>query len=287
LYLLDFLVSIKEATNGVQFEEARRDMDWGQFDHDGAMRQRYSEIDERCDDTKDLVKKTRLSWSEFQDAYDISWIYHENGLEGVVLTYPEIKSAVDNKIISDVSLLPTYQDIKNQKWCIDSLREKALTKRFVVTIPFLKELHAKLVHEPEDAGTWRKDIPIHRTYFHEIAQPAKIPVNLQKVLDYLKSREARELHPIELAANVHHRFMRVFPFSDYSGFIGRLLCNFVLIREGYLPVIIHASDRQRYYDALRGAERDFRSFLAESMENGLDNALRFFSTTDRRARAAQ
>jgi Fic family protein len=261
-------------------------MDWGQFDHDGAMRQRYGEIDERCDLTKEVVKKTRLSWAEFQETYDISWIYHENGLEGVVLTYPEIKSAVDNKIISDVSLLPTYQDIKNQKWCIDLIREKAANKRFVVTIPFLKELHGKLVEEPEDVGAWRKDIPIHRTYFHEIAQPAKIQVSLQKVLDYLKARETKDMHPIELAANVHHRFMRVFPFSDHSGFVGRLLCNLVLVREGYLPVIIHASDRQRYYEALRGPERDFRGFLAESMENALDNALRFFSTPERRTKTA-
>jgi uncharacterized protein YjeT (DUF2065 family) len=57
--------------------------------------------------------------------------------------------------------------------------------------------------------------------------------------------------------------------------LGRLLCNFVLVREGYLPVIIHASYRQRYYEALRSPERDFRQFIAESMENSLDNALRF------------
>ncbi|MEZ0310817.1 MAG: Fic family protein [Myxococcota bacterium] len=261
-------------------------VDWALFDPEGAMRQRYSEIDERIEDVKESVERTGLNWDQFQELYDISWIYHENGLEGVVLTYPEIKSAVDNKIISDVSLLPTYQDIKNQKSCIDQMREKARTKRFAVTIEFLKSLHALLVSDPEDAGVYRKDIPIHRTYFHEIAQPAKIQLALTKCLDYLKAQRDQDLHPIEFAANVHHRFMHVFPFSEYSGMIGRLLCNFVLIREGYLPVIIHASDRQRYYEALRGAERDFRQFIAESMENSLDNALRFLRPSDGR-RVAQ
>ncbi|HSI03238.1 MAG TPA: Fic family protein, partial [Myxococcota bacterium] len=168
----------------------------------------------------------------------------------------------------------------------DQMREKARTKRFAVTIEFLKSLHALLVSDPEDAGVYRKDIPIHRTYFHEIAQPAKIQLALTKCLDYLKAQRDQDLHPIEFAANVHHRFMHVFPFSEYSGMIGRLLCNFVLIREGYLPVIIHASDRQRYYEALRGAERDFRQFIAESMENSLDNALRFLRPSDGR-RVAQ
>ena len=103
-------------------------MDWGLFDQEGAMRQRFLDIDDRTEDLKEEIERF-IGWNEFQEMCDISWIYHENGLEGVVLTYPEIKSAVDNKIISDVSLLPTYQDIKNQKACIDLIREKTEAKR--------------------------------------------------------------------------------------------------------------------------------------------------------------
>ena len=263
-------------------------MDWGQYDQEGAIRQRYLEIDDRTEDAKEYIARSRWSFDEFQEMYDISWIYHENGLEGVVLSYPEIRSAVDNKIISDVSLLPTYRDIKNQKMCIDIIREKAGQKRFTISVPFLQELHGKLVHEPEDAGMYRKDIPIHRTYFHEIAQPAKIEAALLKTCEFLKERHDNDLHPIELAANLHHRYMRVFPFAVHSGIIGRLLLNFVLIRAGSFPAIIHASDRQRYYEALRGTERDFRGFIAEAMENSLENAIRFFANQERRqTRVAQ
>jgi Fic family protein len=259
-------------------------MDWGLYDRETAMMQRYLEIDERNERLRERIAASSRGMAAFNEVYDISWIYHENGLEGVVLGYAEIRSAVDNKIISDVSLLPTYQDIKSQKACIDNIRDKALNKRFVVTIPYLQELHARLVNDPKEAGVYRKDIPIHRTYFHEIAQPSKIEAGLTQVLNYLKASHGKELHPIELAANVHHRFMHVFPFSDYSGLIGRLLGNFVLIRHGYVPVVIHASDRQRYYEALRGSERDFRNFAAEGMENSLENVLRFFSTPQQDSR---
>ncbi len=262
-------------------------MDLGLFDHESSMRQRYLEIDDRCEEAKDIIRRSGRSFGQFQDMYDTSWIFHENGLEGVVLTYPEIKSAIENKIVSDVSLLPTYKDVKNQKTCIDMIRDKATQKRFVVTINYLKELHGLLVNDPEIAGTYRKDIPIHRTYFHEIAQPAKIQPLLEKMLDYLKSKPERDLHVIEFAANVHHRFMRVIPFSQHSGTIGRLLANFVLIRAGYLPVIIHATDRQHYYEALRGPERDFRSFMADAIDNSLENTIRFFSDRAPSLRAAQ
>jgi Fic family protein len=258
-------------------------MDWGHYDQEGAIRQRYLEIDDRIEDVKQYIARSRWTFQDFQEMYDISWIYHENGLEGVVLTYPEIKSAVDNKIISDVSLLPTYRDIKSQKSCIDIMRDKAQAKRFHVSIAFLKELHAKLLHQSSDVGVYRKDIPIHRTYFHEIAPPNKIETQLQEVLDYLKDRSEPDLHIIELAANVHHRFMRVFPFAQHSGMMGRLLLNFVLARAQALPVIIHASDRQRYYEALRGSERDFRGFIVEAMENSLENAVRFFAGQERGA----
>lgn len=251
------------------------------FDEEGTTRQRLHEIDDRTGRLRELIEDSQWSWNDFQEMYDISWIYHENGLEGVVLTYPEIKSAVDNKIISDVSLLPTYKHIKDQKWCIDQMRERARTRRATIGISFLKELHGRLIDDEEQAGTYRKDIPIHRTYFHEIAQPSKIPQKLQEVLDYLKAKHDKDMHPIELAANVHHRFMRVFPFSKFSGMIGRLLINFVLDRAGYLPAVIHATDRQRYYEALRGPERQFRRFLLDAIENSLDNSSRFFEREQR------
>lgn len=239
------------------------------------MRQRYLELDDRTDDIRDAIAASGVDMDAFLITYDTSWIYHENGLEGVVLTYPEIRSAIDNKIISDVSLLPTYRVIKAQKACIDTMRDKAKAKRFAVSIAFLKELHGMLVDDPDHTGIYRKDIPIHRTYFHEIAQPQRIESEFEDVLTYLRDKHERDTHPIELAANVHHRFMRVFPFAVHSGVIGRLLLNYVLMRADYLPAVIHASDRQRYYEALRGSEREFRVFVCEAMENAIDNTMRY------------
>jgi Fic family protein len=251
-------------------------MDWNQFDPEGAIRQRYLDIDETTEDINDKIELSGGDRTEFKNMYDISWIHHENGLEGVVLAYPEIRSAVDNKIVSDVSLLPTYRDIKAQKTCIDMMREKASARRSNITIKLLTTMHGLLLNDPEKSGTYRKDIPIHRTYFHEIAEPTLIESKLSATLDYVNAKKDRDLHGVEFAANVHHRFMRVFPFSKHSGIIGRLLMNYVLERHGYFPAVIHATDRQRYDEALRGEESGFREFLCETLENGLDNTMKFF-----------
>lgn len=250
------------------------------------MRQRHTDIEERIFDIQSYARRGRIGAVEFQEMYDISWLYHENGLEGVVLTFPEIKSAVDNKIISDVSLLPTYNDIKNQKYCLDRTRSAAQNRKEKLTIELLCELHAKLVVQGKHPHLWRKDIPIHRTYFHEIVQPQAITASLKEVLDRLNTSPDPETHPLELAAETHHAFMRAFPFHQGSGTVGRLLLNLVLLRGDLLPIIIHASDRQRYYEALRGTTRDLHVFLAEAMENSLDNTLHFLRSQERVAMRA-
>lgn len=256
-------------------------MNWGQFDLEGMMRQRHLDIESRIADIKNYIRRGRISQEDFWEMVDISWLYHENGLEGVVLTYPEIKSAVDNKIISDVSLLPTYRDIKNQKSCLDTFRACAAPKGAAIDIELLKQLHGRLVDNAQVAGMWRKDIPIHRTYFHEIVVPQKIEHELQALLEEVQGPWESSTHAIEFAARSHHKFMNVFPFSQHSGILGRLLLNYVLQRGNLLPVIVHASDRQRYYEALRGTVKDVHVFLAEAMENSLDNALRFLQASER------
>lgn len=261
-------------------------MDWGQFDQESAMRQRHLDIEDRIADIHSFIRRGRMASAEFREMYDISWLYHENGLEGVVLSYPEIKSAVDNKIISDISLLPTYKDIKNQKWCLDLMRDTARTEGGTLTVDMLCQMHARLVPQVRGPTIWRRDIPIHRTYFHEIAQPQAITAALDDVLAEINSGLDVDIHPLEAAASTHHRFMHVFPFSQGSGTIGRLLLNFILFRSDLFPVVVHASDRQRYYEALRGTPRDLHAFLAEAMENSLTNTLHFLRGQDRVAMRA-
>jgi Fic family protein len=70
--------------------------------------------------------------------------------------------------------------------------------------------------------------------------------------------------------------MQIYPYTDGSGKIARLLANLLLVHEGYHPCIIHTIDRQRYYESLRLPEPTLRELMMESMENGLDNGEKFF-----------
>ena len=116
---------------------------------------------------------------------------------------------------------------------------------------------------------------------------------------WLDGAEAKRLHPLLRASRAHFELMRIFPWTRNSGRVARLLMNYMLLSERYLPVVIHATDRQRYYESLRVSgglseeDEDEASQLAvlvmEALDNGLDSALRFVeeATRDgRRLRAA-
>jgi Fic family protein len=68
--------------------------------------------------------------------------------------------------------------------------------------------------------------------------------------------------------------MEIFPFSQHSGKIGRLLANLVLLHSGYEPVVIHSSDRHRYYEALRAEIEELSVIIEDSMENTLRSWLK-------------
>jgi hypothetical protein len=45
--------------------------------------------------------------------------------------------------------------------------------------------------------------------------------------------------------------------------------NLLLLRSGYPPAIIHSTERQRYYEALKGSSATMHSIVQDAIENSL------------------
>ncbi|MGC4115686.1 MAG: Fic family protein [Myxococcales bacterium] len=247
------------------------------------MKTRYLDIDDRTDELRLVMRKDREKAREFQAKFDCSLIYHENALEGIVFSSQELLAALDpTAVASDASMVPIFTEIRNHRSAMEFIRNEAREKDSRLTVTLMKKLYEILGTgmENRDKANYRRDMPLHRTYFHDIAQPAKIPVQLEKLVDFTNGAEYRESHPINQAASVQWMFMQAFPFTDNSGKVSRLLSHLILIRSGYLPAIIHAIDRQRYYESLRLPVATLRQLLLEAMENSLENAFKYFSQQD-------
>jgi Fic family protein len=254
------------------------------------MRTRYLDIDDRVEALWELIADHRAHAQEFEEKLELSWLYHDNALEGIVLSAPELTQAAAGATVSDASLAPLYAEVRNQRAAVQLIREEAANPKGRFTLTLVRKLYEELGRgfEGRDKAVYRRDMPLHRTYFHDIAQPAKIPDQLQKLLDFCNTAEFRQYHPLKQGAVIQYGFMQIFPFTENSGKVARLLTNLILLRHRYLPAIIHAIDRQRYYETLRQPNTALRSLVLEAEENSLDNAFKFFEQAprQRRARAA-
>jgi len=255
------------------------------------MRNRYIDIDDRMEDLSDRMREDPGVKADLLNKYELSWIYHENALEGVVYSSQELAIALANQPVADATVVGAFQEIRNHKAAIELVRTEAAGKKTKINLTIIKRICETLGKgiPGKNVAEYRKDIPLHRAYFHEIAPPVKIAAQLAKLVDSCETAEWKNSHPLQQASRVHHGFMQAYPYTENSGKVARLLANLVLLHRGYLPCIIHSIDRQRYYESLRVPEPTLRELMMEAMDNALANAEKFFdeAVVTRRGKVAR
>ncbi|HET9450768.1 MAG TPA: Fic family protein [Aggregicoccus sp.] len=276
------------------------------------MKERYQEIDDKNDSLREYLDVYKSKAKDFLERFEMSWIYHDAALDGVVYTPQELQVALHpQRGAAEASMVPVVLEIRNHKAVCDYIRDEATgggKKQAQITLTTIKRMHdlfagntpeaqaaraaaerrertEKELAKEREKGGYRKDMPLHRTYFHDIAQPAKIPALLEKLVDYTASAEFREFHPLKQAATVQHQFLQIFPFTEHSGKVARMCSNLILLRHGYMPAVIHSIDRQKYYESFRAPVGAFRTLLMDAIENSLDNGLKYFRDLNRRYKA--
>lgn len=233
----------------------------------------YRDIDDRTEELSDLAQAHPDIWDDFLSNYELSWIYHENAIEGIVLTHAELTSALTGRPISP----ETYGDIRNLRIASNLIRRKA-PEGEPIHIQLVDQIQSILgAHDTKFAPSQlRQEIPLHRAYFHEIVQPEVIQKKLNHLMHWAKEHDPGEDdNAVRFAAKFHHEYMRIFPYAMHTGKTGRLLVNYILVRHGYLPVVFHSTERQRYYDCLRLKPSDVERLINDSMVNCIDNGINY------------
>ena len=234
-----------------------------------SVEERTASLEERLKDAPDDVR------DKYRRDLDMSWIAHDSALEGVVYTVNELAAAIgpgDPAIPFDSSAQPAVEEIRRHREALNFVREQATKRRVPLTLDTVKKIYTVLHPEEGDIKTvkYRKDIPQHRLYFHEYAAPDKIAYKLRQIVDWVNDPETKRTRsPVRLAARAHYEILRIFPFANDSGKVARLVMNLLLLRSGYSPAIIHSTERQRYYEALKGSSGTMYAIVQDAIENSL------------------
>lgn len=220
----------------------------------------------------DADKKQNFLWK-----LEMSWIFHDSAIDGVVLSDKDLVDAFNVQVVTDISLQPLYNEIRNHKIAIDYIKSIVSKKSFTINQEILRRLQNIFTGEGLNSKSpirYRREIPIHRMYFHEILTSRNMANVMKQFFDWANSKETRKMHPIAYASVVNYRFMRIFPFATHSGKIGRMVMNAILMKDGYLPAIIHAAERQAYYESLRESADVLQDLIERSLYNTITSNIR-------------
>jgi Fic family protein len=207
-----------------------------------------------------------------QAVWDTEYTYESNRIEGNTLTLSETSIVINEGITVAGKTMNEHLEAINHKDAIGYLRSivSGTESMSEWTIKSLHELilknHPKL---HEQRGKYRnEDVQITGTTF---VPPIfmRVPDLMRDLIEHYESKEAAQLHPVALAADMHAELVGVHPFIDGNGRTSRLVMNFILMRSGFPLANISgdAAKRVEYYDALNeshleGNDEPFRLLVA-------------------------
>ena len=233
------------------------------------------DVDRRVTEFRFYKQTSPEAWHVFNDKLDLSWLFHDFAMDGKALSEQEISRALlgeSGRHYSDTAFL---NEIRHTHSGIKFTRSLALEPVDSLSLDAVKAFHAVLKDKNDPkGGRYRKASGPMVPYLHGITRPPSISYRLRKFVEDLDKISAR--HPIEGAALAHHEFMSIWPFDKSSATAGRLILNYALLSQGYPPAIVHATNRQAYYEALCGRPEKMIPVVFDAVAMTLSSASSFF-----------
>jgi Fic family protein len=209
-----------------------------------------------------LPPETLKSLREY---YRVGLTYTSNALEGNSLTESETKVVIEDGLTIEGKPLRDHYEAVGHAKAYDYVY--LITEKEGLTEENILNLHRLFYQQidAEKAGHYR-DVKVYISGSrYAVAAVSKIPGEMQKLVKWYNDNE-KKLHPIELAATLHQRFVFIHPFVDGNGRVARLLMNLALLRNCYTIAIIPAILRHEYIYSLETAHTRpevFTDFIAD------------------------
>jgi Fic family protein len=228
----------------------------------------YLEIDHAREAYDALTGTAR---SEFRDRLRLCWLYHEHALDGVALSRDDIDRALADKPPRNYVDAQTKASVRRLDSAIRAIRDEA-EARSEVTAEWLRRLHVHLCADGDEAaGAYRDRDTSPGVYNLDVVDADQVPERLEAFVDRWED-EWDHQHPVRAAALTHWEFMHIFPFDERTGMVGRLLLNFLLLREDYPPATFHAMRRHDYFQALRANRPEMVPVVVDAVRATIDAA---------------
>ena len=160
-----------------------------------------------------LPPETLKSLREY---YRVGLTYTSNAIEGNSLTESETKVVIEDGLtIQGKPLRDIYEAVGHAKaydYVYQLTDKEQLSESDILT---LHQLFYQNI-DPEKAGQYRNVKVYISGSRYAVSPVAKIQTEMKDLIDWYNKNE-KKIHPIELAATFHLRFVFIHPFIDGNG----------------------------------------------------------------------
>lgn len=205
-------------------------------------------------------------------------VYNSNAIENSTLTFEETEKIllhIDlDRYISEREIFETKNLARVVSYIVNKAKEQELTLNGILL------LHKMLISNIRDdiAGRFREDNEYVRVGSHIAPAPKEVIGRLEKMLAEYNAASHENI--IKRIARMHLSFEYTHPFVDGNGRIGRVINNYLFIREGFVPINIKFIDRKMYYKAFNefdetGTTKTMEEIVGKALTNSYHKRLAY------------
>ena len=212
--------------------------------------------------------------NSFTRAFDIEYTHNSTAIEGNTLSLIQTKVVIEDGISVGGKTLREIYEVVNHSKAYDYVK-KCISEHLPLSEKIVKDIHFMLMNNIITGGIYRsEDVRISGA---EHVPPPPNQMYSQIKNFYLDLNDTK-LDPVSLAAWTHAEFVKIHPFIDGNGRTARLIMNFQLMSNGFLPVSIAKENRLEYFEtlesyAVKGDITPFADIIADLEEQRLTSFL--------------
>jgi Fic family protein len=218
------------------------------------------------------LKFHKKDWEDIKKRFVANFVFESNAIEGNSLTLKNFKEIIfENKLISGADLREVY-DAKNSYEVFSYI----FNSRKEIDINFIIDIHKKLMKNIDNRIGFKKIPNVLFGKRIKLTNPENVEKEMINLINWYNEIRYK-IHPLELAFKFHHKFEKIHPFADGNGRVGRIILNYILLKEGYFPIIIRKSNRQKYIKSLEDADNgNYIPLIRFAIEKAKDTYRKFF-----------
>lgn len=211
----------------------------------------------------------------FDNSFDIEYAHNSTAIEGNTLTLIQTKAIIEDGLSVGGKELREIYEVANHAKAFAYVK-KCIADNKPLDEATVKDIHALLMENILLGGVYR-NVEVRITGAgHKPPAPSEMYRQIKNFFADLPGKT--DLNEIELAAWTHAEFVKIHPFTDGNGRTSRMIMNYQLMLQGFLPVSIAKENRLEYFDALEayavnGDLAPFAEMIAALEEQRLEEYL--------------